>query len=286
MARTALDYKRLLMHLLPRGRLWTRDPDSYLAQMMYAFGEELARVESRIMDLFTERDSRKVTEMVSEMEEELGLPDATHPLRSTLAERRLDLNAKLLSLGGQHEQYFVSIATAMGYTIEIGEFFPAICGVMKAGDSCGGGYNIFYWKVSVSANGNKKAFDWAFHQDEYDTLPGNSYDYIYSMVRDFSLLMVELNRIKPAHTYILFDWWQRAYDRSFGWAFDAFPTNDGEVIPTGYNYEFDSSFGNTIDYGGEYLIGSFNTAFDLAYDGKIGNEFDFVEYSSDFSRSL
>jgi uncharacterized protein YmfQ (DUF2313 family) len=285
MARTALDYRSLLMHLLPRGRMWTRDVSSVIAQVMYALGEELARIEGRYEDLRRERDSRYVTELISEMDDEFGLPDATHPLAGTIEQRREDLHGKVVALGGQYEDYFNTVAEAMGYHVTFEYFAPAISGVMSSGDSCGGSYNIFMWRVRVSANGDKKEFNVAFSPEEWYSYQGNSYDFIHSMVRNIDTLMGEFNRIKPAHTYIMFDWWQRAFDRGFSYAFDCFPTNDS-IVCHDFNYGYDSSFGNNIDYFGTYLIGAFDTAFNLAFDGHFGWAFDVGDFSSDFARSL
>jgi uncharacterized protein YmfQ (DUF2313 family) len=266
--------------------MWTRDPNSNMADLMYAKGEELARVEARVDTIVRERSTLTVTELITDMEEEFGLPEIARSLSLTLEGRRNDLHAKLISVGGQHPEYFESIATSLGYTINIVEFTPAHAGILQAGQSCGNERNIFYWKVEVDVNGSKGAFDWAFDSLPFTSLPGNSFDYILSMIRKYPNLFYELNRLKPGHTLALYDWWQRSFDRGFGWAFECFPSYDGSVVSAGLDYAFDDSFGNNHDYDGEYLTGALDTGFNLSFDAHFGWDFYKREFDSAFTRPL
>jgi uncharacterized protein YmfQ (DUF2313 family) len=285
MARTDIQYKRLLQSLLPKGKLWTRDDDSLLAQLLYGLAGELARIEQRAENLVrNELPMSRTTELISEHEDDYGLPETGEELASTLVERRAALSAKQLLIGRQDPNYFIEIAVALGYDISITEYTVPRAGVMVAGDSCGVPENIFYWLVRVSVDGDRGAFDWAFCPESFSSLAGNSLDWMHSLVRWYGDLINRISHIRPAHMILRWDWKDRAFDRSFGWDFMAFPTYDGTVVPEGYDGAFSDDFANVVSYDGRYLIGAFNSGFTIDYDAHVGESFYKDHFSAAFAR--
>lgn len=69
----ATPYQRMLIALLPPGRLWGA-LTGVLAAVLLASGDELARVDSRCADLLDESDPSTTIELLPESEAELALP--------------------------------------------------------------------------------------------------------------------------------------------------------------------------------------------------------------------
>lgn len=83
-AMTAAAYARTMKALLPPGRLWRLAPDSFLSLVFLAAGDELARISGRAVDIVEEADSSTTTELITDFERELQLPNT-----GTIEERRL-----------------------------------------------------------------------------------------------------------------------------------------------------------------------------------------------------
>ena len=84
---------------------------------------------------------------------------------------------KLLERGGLSSAYFISLAAALGHTIEIEEFRPSRCGVLRAGDRLTGIDWIFVWRITILA----------------------------SAVADLTRMQELCIKLKPAHTIVLFN---------------------------------------------------------------------------------
>jgi len=90
---TAAAYARSMKALLPPGRLWRLDDGGFLALVLLAAGDELARVSGRAADLVEEDDPRTTTELITDYEAELDITPATG---ATLQERRDIVEALLI----------------------------------------------------------------------------------------------------------------------------------------------------------------------------------------------
>lgn len=284
MARTPQQYKELLKQLLPLGRAWTRSTDSTMDEVLQGFSDEPARVDGRGDDLLLERDVTTTTELVTEHEEDFGLPEEGEELGTTLAERRSDLLSKLITRGQQDVNYFISIIRALGYTITIDEFTPAWAGVMQAGDPCGTQENLFYWKVNVFVEGNKGAFGPDFAVSEFRSILINDRTFIDTLVRSLDPVILKINKLKPGHTIALFDFYGNSFSRAFDWSFDSVPHNDGTIIPGSFDFNFNKAFAVNYDYDGNYLQGSFCSAFNLAFNAKFGGAFGNNSFSNAFDK--
>ncbi len=189
---TGDDYAKQLDALLPVGLAWRRETDVRMRDLTRALAEELARIDMRAIDLLNEILPSSTVEMLSDWERVAGLPDPCVPEGQTLQERRSALLSRLAGTGGQSREFFIELAAYLGFTITITEFRPFRAGVSRVGDAL---YNddwrhawrinapettIIEFRVGVSAVGEPLR-KW-----------GNE------------LLECALNRIKPAHTVLLF----------------------------------------------------------------------------------
>lgn len=180
----AAAYGRALKKLLPPGPLWRLTPDSVLSRLFHAFGDECARVEARGYALIEETDPRTATETLPEWERMLGLPDQdVLTIPTTDAERQVAVTQKLLRTGGQSRAYYIGVALASGWTVTIDDSYGATvarAGRFRCGDRLYGAGWAFVWRVDV--------------------------DFSVTGALTSTELEAVLNRIKPAHTLVIFNY--------------------------------------------------------------------------------
>lgn len=183
-----------LQALLPSGLPWPRSSQAALTQLLAALAEELDRVDARGADLIDEIDPRSTLELLADWERVCGLPDAcSAELATTLQERRAALVEKLTSVGGSSKAYFMALAEAMGYTVEIDTFRPFIAGVGRCGDALGGSHAVRHqWRVRVTG-ARYTAFRAGASQCG---------DLLGKIVRADDL-ECKFKRLKPAHTHLI-----------------------------------------------------------------------------------
>lgn len=247
MARTAAQYRDLLKSLMPLGHIWSRSKNSILHQIWYALGEELARVEARVNDLYDEKDVRTSTELLSEHEEDYGLPDEGDTISSITSERQSELESALLKVGQQFQQYYIDIAEALGYDIEIEEISPFWAGVQTAIDPCGDQNNIFWWIIWI----------------DLDSVS-------YSNEVNISKLMNKITSTAPGHTHPVFRFKGAAYSRGFTRGFDSIPHFDNSWYQFGFGPGFSNGFANNVDYDGVNYIGGYSPGFCIGFDRYSG----------------
>lgn len=250
MARTAAQYRELLKSLLPQGKLWTRSSNSVLHKILWGFGEELARIEARVDDLYDEKDVRTATELLEEHEDDYGLPDEGDTIASTDALRREELESSLLKLGQQFQQYYIDIAAVLGYTIEIEEFSPFWAGIQTSIDRCGDQNNIFSWIIWI----------------DLDSVE-------YSSEVNIKKLKNKIFATAPAHTNVLFEFKGAEFSRAFGRGFDSIPHFDNSWYNLEFGPSFSNAFANNVDYDGENYTGQYGQAFSIDFDRYSGGAF-------------
>lgn len=211
--RTGDDYVDALAALLPTGPAWPREADSTLMALMGGLAQIWGFVDSRAADLLeTESDPRKTVELLPDWERAWGLPDPCVTAPQGIDARRLALLVKMTMLGGQSREFYEAVAEALGYTITITEYLPYMCGVSFCGDSRGAVNNPdspseylwqlgppelrFYWTVHVT--GLRLTY---FHTGSGEC----GVDRLLTIGTAEDLECI-LNRWKPAHTEIVFDY--------------------------------------------------------------------------------
>lgn len=113
--RTAEQYQAQLRSLLPSGPAWDPERVPELDEVLEGIAQELARLDARAADLLNEMDPAGVSELVSDWERVMNLPDPCLGDTPLYDDRRLAVRRRLLAVGSQTAAYFVSIARSQGY---------------------------------------------------------------------------------------------------------------------------------------------------------------------------
>lgn len=233
--RSGEDYAQSFLGLLPTGPAWPRALDSTLVRACTGLAYYWGTVDRRAADLLEiESDPRYTIELLPDWERNWGLPDPCYDEPLTIGERQLALIMRMTMQGAQSREFYIEIAAMLGYTITISEFRVWVVGLDQCGDSrvYGDGSNPMYdtWGNPILntrgvpvANGELSAwpqyglgppsnrFFWTVHVDTAKLIwfrctagqCGVDPHLQISVANDLDCL---LNRWKPAHTQIIFDY--------------------------------------------------------------------------------
>lgn len=248
MARSATDYLRLLQSLLPRGRAWRFKSGSSFTQFLQASADELARIDARSFDLLNEADPRITDELLTDWEKEYDLPDDCFLADKSITERRQDIFSKLITVGQQYRQYFIDIAAALGYTITITEFTPFWMAIGAMGDSIGEQTNLFWWRINIIDSGSSSG---AFNNEF-----GKGFN-VFDL--SFDNLECLFNKLKPAHTRLLFDLVGPEFNKAFDFSFDSLPSDEIGSLEGAFGRGFGQGF--DVANGGAFSKDDFGEGF-------------------------
>jgi uncharacterized protein YmfQ (DUF2313 family) len=194
MALSADDYFTQLQALLPQGPIWARDEDGVLNRQFQAWAQELARIDARIEALLNEANPRVTNELLPDWERVAGLPDTCVTVAQVYQQRINALVSKLTTLGGQSRQYFIDIATALGYeSTTIEEFQPFLCGENACGDALWSESDKFVWQLNLQSDGSITYFSCG------DSACGDALQ-----AWGDEVIECRINKFKPAHTTAIF----------------------------------------------------------------------------------
>lgn len=146
---TSEQYTSMLQALLPPGMAWPRDPDAVLTALLRAWADEFAREGRRVDDLLGEFIPGQERELVPDWENLLGLS----PGSLSIDQRRAAVGSKLCAAGGQSRQYFIGLATLLGYPgTTIDEFRPMSCNG-NCNNALASHDDTYVWRVNLAAVG-------------------------------------------------------------------------------------------------------------------------------------
>jgi len=210
--RSGDDYAEAFLALLPLGQVWPRSDESALMRVVRGLCHVWGDFETRASTLLeTESDPRKTIELLPDWERNWGLPDPCYTAPQSISERQRALLYKMTTLGGASREFMIEAAAYIGYEISITEYRPFMVGIDRVGDNrtinADGSYsdypyilgppeNRYYWSVHVNAT----KLVW-FRVTSGQT--GVDPHLRIGLADDLECL---LNRIKPAHTEIIFDY--------------------------------------------------------------------------------
>jgi uncharacterized protein YmfQ (DUF2313 family) len=212
--RSGEDYAQQYLELLPTGQAWPREPGSIPVNACFGLNNYWGFVDSRAGDLLEiESDPRATTELLPDWERAWGLPDPCYPDTTTLEERRKMLVLQMTLLGEQSRAFFIRMAAWIGHQITITEKSPFMVGVSHVGDTrlinyLGGEDNQhFRWEIGPP----EIRYYWTAHAGQARLIwfrcgvsqCGIDHHLRIGVESDFECL---LNRWKPAHTALVYDY--------------------------------------------------------------------------------
>lgn len=180
--------------LLPRGLAWAVEDDSNLSKLLSAFGLEFSLFHARVEDFINSFFPDTTIDFLTDWERIAGLPDPCSGLGASVAIRQADLKTKLTGTGGATPSYFIALAAALGYTITITEFNPFRVNYNAVGDALYNNNWQFHWQVNGLTN-----------TVTFFKVNVNSVGDALSTFGNGRLECV-LNRLKPAHTVVFFNY--------------------------------------------------------------------------------
>ncbi len=193
MGMTPDDYEGQLHALMPPGPAWPWSPDAAPAQYGAGWAYSAARLDAAVMALIDEADPRTTYMLLADWERVAGLPDACELAfggEQEVGQRRAALLARLTSIGGQTAAYYIAVAAAMGYDITITEFHEH-----SVDDDVDAPVTSADWAFAWAVNATSTTVNDLTVDDTVDdplAYWGNA------------ILECVLQRIKPAHTYVVF----------------------------------------------------------------------------------
>lgn len=187
-------YVEFFRSLFPNGKAWAGDESSQLYKFIQGMADEFVRIDDRVLDMIDEADPRTTTEMVSDWEDMLDLPDDCSVSGMTVEERRRQIRQKLTAQYGQNAAFYIQVASFLGYDIEITDgFWSFRAGHSVAGDALTNELWKHWWKI--------KTGDQLF---VYFTAGGSSAgDPLKKLAED--TLVCTMEKLKPAHTQIIYE---------------------------------------------------------------------------------
>lgn len=192
---TAEEYQRALQALIPTGLAWPRDPGGVQAAVIRALASGFQRSDNDAIALLVGAFPETATIMLTEWEKTLGLPDdCSIGEVDTIAKRQAAVVSKFISTGGQSRTYFIGIARALGYTITITQFRPAMSGMSVCGDALNGDEWPFTWRINAPQTTIKYSLAGASYCGDPLASWGNKQ------------LECSINKIAPSHLNIIFNY--------------------------------------------------------------------------------
>ncbi|MFB5641818.1 YmfQ family protein [Kluyvera ascorbata] len=189
------DYASALQALMPPGRAWPRSATSVQVAVRRALARSYQRSDADAQRLLVGAFPSTATIMLSEWEGTLGLPDDCAIGESGgVSDRQRAVVAKLISTGGLNRDYYIRVAAALGYTITITQFRPAMSGMSVCGDALNGDEWPFTWRINAPQTTIKYSLAGASYCGDPLASWGNKQ------------LECSINKIAPSHLNIIFNY--------------------------------------------------------------------------------
>lgn len=190
---TVLDYTQALTALLPRGRVWPKDPASVQSGLMSGLAPTFQRLDARAQTLLVDAFPATTTELLPEWESSLGLPDPCDGPGQTVDQRRAQVLNKFVSAGGQSVPYFLGVLARLGYpTASIKQYAPFRIGIDVVGAPLYDLPWIYHWTINLPT---LSVFPFLIG---ISTIPGPLF-----AISDQAVFCV-IDDLKPAHTTVDF----------------------------------------------------------------------------------
>jgi uncharacterized protein YmfQ (DUF2313 family) len=190
------DYTHLMAQLLPTGAAWAAkdDPDTVMHQLLQGLAATFAHVDGWVDWFLRETNPATTVDLLPEWERMLGLPDPCMTPATTLQQRRDRVLGRIAETGGQSKQYLIDVCARYGYPVTITEH-P----YFRVGESA----------VDDGITGEEAALTFVVNYPDQpvslfrvgDSTVGDALE-----VYDNQSLECIVNRIKPAQTFVIFNY--------------------------------------------------------------------------------
>ncbi len=121
---SATDIQQAMLRLLPRGRVWRRDPGSNLSAMFLALAPTYVRNMAAAAQVLIDASPATTQNLLAEWEASLALPDGCTAANPSVEQRQAAVRAKWGARGSLTIAYFVALAANLGFAVTITEFAP------------------------------------------------------------------------------------------------------------------------------------------------------------------
>lgn len=148
---SAADYLRVLQALMPRGKVWPRDPASLQAKVLTGLATLYESHNQRSANLLVDAFPATSVELLPEWEATLGLPLAVAGPNPSTAARQALVLARFVGSLGVSVVDLTQYAALLGYKVTITSSAPFRCGQSHCGQGLGGIEQIFGLFVTASA---------------------------------------------------------------------------------------------------------------------------------------
>lgn len=167
-------YASQIAALLPAGSLWTALRRGQVFNwLLLALADGFARFHARVDQLYLDVFPPTSSELLPEWEASCGLPDGCLAGGGSIEQRRNAVSARLTSVGGVSRSYFIGVAAKLGFTITVEDIAPAAWRIHAPAETI--------TEMTCNDTCNDALRTWGNEQ-----------------------LECTFNRIKPAHTELLF----------------------------------------------------------------------------------
>jgi uncharacterized protein YmfQ (DUF2313 family) len=134
--RSGDDYAEAMAGLLPLGQAWPRQQESTLMRVVRGLTRIWGDVETRASDLLEQESDPRITlELLPDWERNWGLPDPCYEAPQTIGERQHALVQRMTIEGSQSREFFIEVAASIGYHITISEYRVWVVGIDRCGDN-------------------------------------------------------------------------------------------------------------------------------------------------------
>lgn len=188
------DFLSAFQKLMPRGPVWSSDPNSFQSQTETGLISTWQRINKADADLLIDAFPATAVFLLPEWEAALGLPDPCAGPAATVAQRQQQVVSRLTNSGGQSSAYFIALALSLGYVVTTTMFAPFRAGQSHAGDPLGGPWSFFTWQINAPLN-TIQFFTAGF---------GRAGDPLESWGN--TVLECEIAAVAPAHTVVQFSY--------------------------------------------------------------------------------
>ncbi len=144
-----MDYYGLLKKLLPAGA-YSDDDASLVLKDIYVTALSLTRTQENAEALLDEMHPETAIYSLPDWERTCAIvPGQVDPVQT----RQQRTSQKLRARGGLSRQYFIDLASTLGYTITVDEYEPFMTDIGCVGDSISAEEIFFVWLVTVVDSG-------------------------------------------------------------------------------------------------------------------------------------